>query len=57
MRVVASAPVHRGMEKLDKEAFRSSVEVLAVQVDPPVTHHVLKAPAMRGYVLMMLRNR
>lgn len=52
MRINASIPIHRGMEKLDKDAFRKSIDVLAAEVAPATTHNLLKAPEMRGYVLL-----
>ena len=49
MAVDASVPIHRGMEKLDRDAFKKTVKVVAAQISPAITNTVLKAPAMRGY--------
>ncbi|KAJ3539096.1 hypothetical protein NM688_g6415 [Phlebia brevispora] len=51
MRINASIPIHRGMEKLDKDAFRKSIDVLAAEVAPATTHNLLKAPEMRGVII------
>lgn len=51
MVVDASIPIHRGMEKLDRDAFRKTAKVLAVEITPETTNTVLKSPAMRGYVV------
>ena len=42
-----SPPVMRGMEKLDRSAFRRSVPVLAARVSPAKTAELLRAPDMR----------
>jgi hypothetical protein len=44
----ASPPMHRGMNVLDKSAFRTSIPVLAARVPAVKTGSVLKAEEMKG---------
>lgn len=43
-----STPVHRGMtEKLDKDAFRKTVEVLAAKVPPTKVAELLRSAELK----------
>ncbi|GJE89666.1 Met-10 like-protein-domain-containing protein [Phanerochaete sordida] len=52
----ASPPVQRGMtDKLDKDAFRKTIEVLAAKVSPRDTGSVLRAPVLKRSILDLPR--
>lgn len=53
----ASPPVNRGMtDKLDKDAFRKTIQVLAAKVAPQQTGVVLRDPALQGSILDLPRT-
>lgn len=51
-----SPPVHRGMKKLDKSAFCTSVTVLAAKVPPAKAGKLLAANELKTYVRCSINN-
>ncbi|KAJ9102399.1 hypothetical protein QFC21_002799 [Naganishia friedmannii] len=50
-------PVHRGMKKLDREAFKAKVKCLAVRVDEKAVGALAKNKVVQSQVLSMSRKR
>ncbi|KAM6498683.1 Met-10+ like domain containing protein [Amanita muscaria] len=53
----ASPPIHRGMMRLDRDAFRKTIPLLAARVQPSKTNTVLKAQPMKRAVIDLPKVR